>query len=85
MKNILLILFTVAIVGCSTNSEPPVVINADLDGDRKPSGKVNQDWKEPIYDVVKEPGRIDPSGTYYRKEHNTVVEIREDKVQKAPY
>ena len=48
-------------------------------------GTVTEPWVEPMYDTVKVPGRLDPSGTYYRPSHKTVVEVRPGRVQPVQY
>ncbi len=48
-------------------------------------GTVNDVWSEPMYDTIRVPGQIDPKGVYYRKAHNTVVEVRQGKYQMQEY
>lgn len=48
-------------------------------------GTVNEVWLEPMYDQVYVPGALDPKGNYYRKGHNTIVEIRQEKYQAIEY
>jgi len=48
-------------------------------------GTVTQEWAETMHDTVKVPGQIDPTNTYYRTPHQTVVEIRPGKYSETRY
>lgn len=48
-------------------------------------GTVNDVWAETMIDTVRVPGQLDPTGTYYRPSHNTLVEIRPGRYQKVQY
>ena len=42
-----------------------------------PRGSVEYVWEEPMVDVVDVPPGLDPEGHYYRKGHQSIVEIRQ--------
>jgi hypothetical protein len=48
-------------------------------------GTVTQPWAETMHDTVKVPGQIDPTNTYYRAPHQTVVEIRPGRYSGVKY
>jgi len=48
-------------------------------------GTVDEAWVEPMYDTVKVPGQLDPTGTYYRLPHKTIYEIRPGRFQEVQY
>lgn len=48
-------------------------------------GTVNEEWAETMHDTIKVPGQIDPTNTYYRAPHQTVVEIRPGKFSDTHY
>jgi hypothetical protein len=48
-------------------------------------GTVRKPWVEPMIDVVKTPGQLDPEGNYYLPEHEEVVEIRHDRFEEVQY
>lgn len=48
-------------------------------------GTVNKVWIEPMYDTPRIPGQLDPTGTYYRLPHRSVIEVREHKFQKVEF
>lgn len=48
-------------------------------------GTVHGPWAESMHQDVEVPGKIDPKGVYYRLPHRTVVEIRQEKYQRAQY
>lgn len=48
-------------------------------------GTVTETWAEPMYDTVKMEGQIDPTNTYYRAPHQTVVEIRPGKYRNVSF
>ena len=53
--------------------------------ENKVPGTVTEPWVEPIYDTVQVPAGLDPTGTYFRPSHQTVVEIRPGRVQPVQY
>ena len=53
--------------------------------ENKVPGTVNNAWVEPMYDTVRVPSQLDPSETYYRPSHRTVVEIRPGRYQEVQY
>jgi len=57
---------------------------SDLDREPVP-GTVHGPWSEAMYQDVDVPGQIDKKGIYYRLPHRTVVEIRQEKYQRAQY
>ena len=48
-------------------------------------GTVQERWVEQMPDVVKVPGKLDPTGTYYLPEHETVVEVRPKRTEPERY
>lgn len=50
-----------------------------------PHGTVTDVWEEPMYDTIRVPAQLDPTGTYYRPSHKTVVEIRPGRNQEVEY
>lgn len=80
------------LAGCSTSPRPAVVSEAPLQAasvqnvqDNPVPGTVTEDWEEPMYDQVKIPGQLDPTATYYRNPHSTVVEIRSGRYQEVQF
>lgn len=80
--------FAIGLTSCTTQTaslseaelkEPVVVMENPV------PGTVNEFWVEPMYDTVKVPAKLDPTGTYYRPSHNTVVEIRNGRAQPVQY
>ncbi len=56
----------------------------DLEREPVP-GTVHGPWAEAMYQDAVVPGQIDPKGVYYRLPHRTIVEIRQEKYQRARY
>ncbi len=60
--------------GCATKtavvSEPEVIVLKD-------KGTELYVWEPPIVDVIEVPAGLDPSGVYYRPQHQQVVEIKQ--------
>jgi len=87
------ILFGLALMtftGCTStvgSRSTTVMVREDMnDLERNPvPGTVNDVWAEPMVDTVRIPGAIDPRGTYYRKAHTSVVEIRPGRYQMVEY
>ncbi len=81
-----LMLVAVTVSGCSAGSKkqeaPQQVVQVQ---DNPIPGTVTEDWEEPMYDQVKIPGQLDPTGIYYRNPHNTVVEIRSERYQEVQF
>ena len=48
-------------------------------------GTVTEPWVEPMHDTVQVPAQVDPTNTYYRPSHQTIVEIRPGRVQPLQY
>lgn len=48
-------------------------------------GTVTEPWVEPMHDTVQVPAQLDPTNTYFRPSHQTVVEIRPGRVQPLQY
>ncbi|MCB0358082.1 MAG: hypothetical protein KDD44_00545 [Bdellovibrionales bacterium] len=42
-------------------------------------------WEAPMYDQIQVPAALDPTGTYYRPSHKTIVEIRQGRFQRVQY
>ncbi len=48
-------------------------------------GTVEEEYVEKMLDTVEVPGQLDPTGTYYRKPHKTIYEIRPGRYQQLEY
>lgn len=48
-------------------------------------GTVRDVWAEKMVDQVRVPGQIDPNGVYYRKPHETLIEVRPGRYQQVQY
>lgn len=48
-------------------------------------GTVRDVWAEKMVDQVRVPGQIDPRGVYYRKPHETLIEVRPGRYQQVQY
>lgn len=89
---ILLSLLTASLIsGCSSRApieipQEPVVVEAAsaIEYEQIP-GASTPVWEEAMYDQVKIPGKLDPTGTYYRPPHKTIVEIRPGRYQPVEY
>lgn len=91
MKKYILIFLCLTTASCSvfhkTEKTQTVILRPDineLELDTVP-GTVNDVWSEPMYDTIRVPGKLDPKGVYYRKAHNTVVEVRQGQYQMQEY
>lgn len=73
---------------CSQPATPPAPaldsVVAAIEENPVP-GTVQGAWTEPMADTIRVPGQIDPTNTYYRLPHNTVVEVRPGKFQEVQY
>lgn len=93
MKKILLASsFTLIFSGCGllwspAPGEQTVVVQKYVnDLEREPvPGTVHGPWAETMYQDTFIPGQIDQKGVYYRLPHRTIVEIRQEKYQRAQY
>lgn len=81
MKRILLVTILIGL-GCSQIQ--PVKERIYVEENQVP-GTVEEPWVEPMYDTVQVPAQVDPTGTYYRPSHQTIVEIRPGRVQPVQY
>ena len=90
MKTKILILAGIAALtsACAANTPPkkPGVqtVYAHIVENKVP-GTVSQPWVEQMHDQIEVPGSIDPTNTYYRPPHKTVVEIRPGRFQKVQF
>lgn len=89
-KFITSLLLSTMLSSCSTFcDEAPVpstsVVSKRVVRENNIRGTVTQSWAEPMHDTVKVPGQIDPTNTYYRSPHQTVVEIRPGKYSETRY
>lgn len=79
----------VLLTGCSCLcGEPhvqPPVIEKQIVRENNLRGTVTEEWHETMHDTIKVPGQIDPTNTYYRAPHKTVVEIRPDKYSETRF
>ena len=86
-----LALAIVAFVGCAQSSPPPPPASSPVPDvvrakeNPVPGDTAHQYWAEPMYDQVRVPAQLDPTGTYYRPSHQTLVEIRDGRYQKVQY
>lgn len=53
--------------------------------ENKIPGTVTGVWAEQMFDSIQMPGQLDPTQTYYRPPHRSVVEIRPDRYQDVKY
>ena len=81
MKGIGLAIFVLCL-GCSRTQ--PVTERIFVEENNVP-GTITEPWVEPMYDTVEVPAQLDPTGTYYRPSHQTVVEIRPGRAQPVQY
>ena len=84
--NKLRVLGCIAILsGCSMNSQPSnagstrtVYREVAIEAPAQPvPGVVEYVWEEPMIDVIDVPPGLDPEGHYYRRGHQSVVEVRQ--------
>lgn len=82
MRAVFCLMIIVLTAGCSLKKEPEtrVVVRENA-----VPGTVTEPWFEPMYDTVKVPAQVDPTGTYFRPEHKTVAEIKPGRVQPLQY
>ena len=84
-KILISILVCIALSACHCNlcDEKPMptttVVSKTVIRENNIHGTVTDSWAETMHDTVKVPGQIDPTNTYYRSPHQTVVEIRPGK------
>ena len=78
----MLLAIVILCIGCSHTE--PVREHAFVEENKIP-GTVTEPWVEPMNDTVQVPAQLDPTGTYYRPSHQTVVEIRPGRVQPLQY
>lgn len=78
------LLFFLGFSSC-VREQPRVIIQKVNVQENPVPGTVDEDWVEPMYDTVKVPGQLDPTGTYYRPAHNTVVEIYHERYREVEY
>ena len=86
IRIITLIPVFVILAGCAGIGAPDVetvVVREDMaELDKEPvPGAVREVWVEPMYDTVRVPAQLDPSGNYFRPSHRTIYEIRPGKHQ----
>ena len=48
-------------------------------------GTESEQWVESMPDQIRVPAQLDPTGTYYRPSHKTIVEVIPGKFQKVEY
>ena len=92
MRPILIVLFLVSFSGCGllwnqVRSEKTVVVQQYVnDLEREPvPGTVHGPWAETMQQDVAVPAGLDPKAIYYRMPHRAIVEIRQEKYQRAQY
>jgi hypothetical protein len=61
--------------------QPKVAVDPAVVVRQAPEAK----WEETMHDTIAVPGQLDPTKTYYRAPHKTVVEIRPGKHQPVTY
>lgn len=86
IKSLLFVLIPCILVGCSLGGEknqlPLEAQTIQLDvAENDVPGTVRHLWVEPMYDHVRVPASLDPEGVYYMPAHDSVVEIRQGKMQ----
>lgn len=89
MKAVLVLLVMMVSVACAKPQTQPTirdVVKAETADVQEPvPGTVDHVWEEQMQDTVMVPAQLDPTGTYYRPAHKTVVEIYEGRVQPVQY
>lgn len=93
MKKILIICLLVqGLSGCGLlwgrpKAEKTIVVQQyanDLELEPVP-GSIHGPWAETMQQDLNVPGAIDSKGVYYRMPHKAIVEIRQEKYQRAKY
>jgi hypothetical protein len=77
-KNLFLI-FSLTFVACAAQKPSPAIVVRE----NPVPGTVTKPWVAPMRDTVQVPGQIDPTNTYYRLPHKTVVEVRPEHTEKV--
>lgn len=91
MKKFIAIILCFSSIGCSmfhkTEQTQTVILRPEINELEKDTvpGTVDDVWVEPMYNNVRVNGQIDPKGVYYRKAHNSIVQIRPGKYQMQEY
>ncbi len=85
-RSLLLIAGMMVFISCSTTTRTTSTEQVLIEAQENPvPGTVKDVWAEPMYDTVRVPGQIDPTNTYYRLPHKTVVEIRQHRFQRQQF
>jgi len=88
-KFLISIFVAASFTGCVCCQEQPTptrtVVSKQVVRENNIPGTVTQNWAETMHDTIKVPGQIDPTNTYYRAPHQTVVEIRPGKYSETRY
>ncbi|MCC6934043.1 MAG: hypothetical protein IT292_12465 [Deltaproteobacteria bacterium] len=82
MRKITSLALVVLLTSCSLSTVPEEQI---IVKESPVPGTITEPWTETMYDSVKVPAQLDPTGTYYRPTHQTVVEVRPGRVQPLQY
>ena len=86
-----MVLATSVVVSCSSTPrrvQPERVLVKHAENELlldTPPGTVRDIWAEKMVDQVRVPGQIDPNGVYYRKPHETLIEVRPGRYQQVQY
>jgi hypothetical protein len=84
MKNLLILFLFLSGCCCNEAQKAPLAQQQQQQQQKEVvvvRGPAETRWEETMHDTVKVPGKIDPTKTYYRAPHQTVVEIRQGKHQ----
>ena len=72
-----------SLTGCSSKKSSPAEVRTvyrevQVETPAEPvPGVVEYVWEEPMIDVIDVPPGLDPEGRYYRRGHQSIVEVRQ--------
>jgi hypothetical protein len=85
MAMIRILLLFLFVSGCCCNNPGVQPVSQQQQEVVVVRGPAETRWEETMHDTVKVPGKLDPTNTYYRAPHQTVVEIRQGRHQPVRY
>jgi hypothetical protein len=90
MKRILILTGMMVISAAACWSAPPPTLRDQVgvntyDEEEYVPGVVDRLWAEPMYNYARIPAQVDPNEVYYRPSYETLIEVREERYQKAEY
>ncbi len=78
---VMMLLILACLSSCGRPKQPtlqPLVVHVP---ENPYPGTTQRYWVEPMHDTIRVPAGLDPSKTYYRPSHQTIVEIRQERFQ----